>query len=128
MIHQIFAYGVVTPGLERDLELGADPVGGTDQYRMFPPGEQIPSAEAADIGEHVASERAPRMLSNLGYGTIGLVDVDARVFVTNPFFQRRFTLRFELKFYDKRIADGTTSNTDVGGIHNHLLKRVAQCL
>ena len=50
VVHQILADGVVAAGEKRDLQLGADAVGGTDQHRPLPAGQQIAAAKAADIG------------------------------------------------------------------------------
>jgi hypothetical protein len=42
-------------------------------------------------------------LSNQTDSAISFVDVDTSVFVTNSFFQRHFSLRFEQKLYNKRL-------------------------
>ena len=75
-------------GHERELQLGADAVGGGDQHRLAITLQQKAAAEAADVGQHAARERLTRQFADGADRAIGFVDVDARLPVTYCFFRR----------------------------------------
>src|SRR6185503_2171890 len=83
MIDQILAYRIVAAGEERDLQLRADTIDRADQHRFFPSGQRVAGAEGADLGEDARRKRALGHLFDGSHGTIGLVDVDARITVAN---------------------------------------------
>ena len=75
-----------TPGLDGDLQLGADAVGGRDQHRVVEAGglEVEQPAEAADLGVGARpARRAHQRLDRLDQGVAG-VDVDAGLGVGQP--------------------------------------------
>ncbi len=78
----------MTAGEERELQLGADAVGGGDQHRVAIALQTEASAEAADVGEHVGGEGAARHFANGFDGAVGFVDIDSRVLVTYGLFFR----------------------------------------
>src|SRR6202035_1896634 len=74
--------------LDRDLELGADPVGGRDQNRIGEPrGLEVEQAtKAADLGVGSrAGGGAHQRLDHVDQAIAG-VDVDARIRVSEAFF------------------------------------------
>ena len=84
--HQIDADAVMQPGLDRDLDLGADAVGGRHQHRILEAGglEVEQSAEAADFGVGAgAGGGADHRLDQIDQ-TIAGIDIDARIRVSEP--------------------------------------------
>ena len=69
------------PGQERDLHLRPHAIGRTHQHRVLPAGKQVAAAEAADIGQNGARERAPRMLADERDRAVRFIDADPRVLI-----------------------------------------------
>ncbi|GAB4391917.1 MAG: hypothetical protein Tsb0032_05560 [Kiloniellaceae bacterium] len=81
--HEVDAHGVVYPGGDGDLQLGADTVVGGDQQRVVVAGglEVEEAAEAAEPGVGAAAGgRAGEGLDGLNQRVAG-IDVDARILV-----------------------------------------------
>ena len=77
---EVDADGVVPLELERELELGADPVGAGDQHRfaiILRDFEQC--AEAADAGQHLGAHRAPGEGLDALDQRVARIDVDASI-------------------------------------------------
>ena len=86
--HQIDADAAMQAGLDRDLELGADAVGGGDQNRILEARrlEVEQPAETADLGVGAgAGGGAHHRLDQIDQ-TIAGVDIDARIRVSEPVF------------------------------------------
>ena len=79
--NEVDADRVEDAGLDRDLELGADPVGGADQDGIVEagPGQVEQTAEAADLGVGARAARGPHDRFQRLDEVVAGVDVDARV-------------------------------------------------
>ncbi len=86
--HQIDADAAMQPGLDRDLDLGADAVGCRHQHRVLEAGglEVEQPAEAADLGVGAgAGGGADHRLDEIDQPVAG-IDIDARIRVSEPVF------------------------------------------
>ena len=68
-------------GFDRDLDLGADAVGGGDQDRILEAGalEVEQSAEAADLGVRARPRRGPHQRLDQLHHAVAGVDIDAGI-------------------------------------------------
>ena len=86
--HEVDADAVMQAGLDRDLDLGADAIGGGDQNRVLEArGLQVEqAAEAADLGIGArARGGADHRLDEVDQPVAG-IDVDAGICVSQPVF------------------------------------------
>jgi hypothetical protein len=86
--HQVDADAAMQAGLDRDLDLGADAVGGRDQHRVLEAGglEIEQPAEPADFGVGAgAGGGANHRLDEIDQ-TVAGIDIDARIRVSEPVF------------------------------------------
>ena len=86
--HQIDADAAVQAGLDRDLDLGADAIGGRDQNRVLEArGLQIEqAAEPADFGVGAGARGGANHRLDQIDQTIAGIDIDARIRVSEPVF------------------------------------------
>ena len=85
---QVDADTAVQAGLDRDLDLGADAVGGSDQHRILEAGglQVEQPAEAADFGVGAGpGGGADHRLDEIDQAIAG-IDIDARIRVSEPVF------------------------------------------
>jgi hypothetical protein len=87
VIHQIFADSIVPSGQKRDLQLRPDSISRTHQHRPAKTRELEAGTEQSDIGQHAARKRPPRHPLDGRYRTIGFVDIDTRIAVSNLFLK-----------------------------------------
>ena len=86
--HQVDADAAMQAGLDRDLDLGADAIGGRDQNRILEArGLEVEQpAEAADFGVGAgAGGGANHRLDEIDQAIAG-IDIDARIRVSEPVF------------------------------------------
>ena len=99
MVHQVFANSGVAAGQECDFQLGSHPVGGTHQHRLLIAVKLIAGSEAAYPCQHGRGHGLTGQHLDSRYGLVGLVDVDARVFVAHLcFILHRFRLHLSEEF------------------------------
>src|SRR5215210_8016681 len=81
MIHQVAADGVVDTGFKSDLQLRADAVRRSDQYRLTQSWECAVkhASEAANVGQRARIKSPTREFLDLFSGTIRRVDIDAGI-------------------------------------------------
>ena len=81
---------VEQPGLDGDLELGADAVGGRHQHRVLEPGggQVEQPAETAQIGIGARPARRPGGGRDARHQRLAGVDIHARVFIGEAVFVR----------------------------------------
>ena len=86
--HQVDADAAVQAGLDRDLDLGADAVGGGDQDRILEAGrlEVEQAAEAADFGIGAGARGGAHHRLDQVDQTVAGVDIDARIRVSEAVF------------------------------------------
>ena len=85
---EVDADAVMQPGLDRDLDLGADAIGRRDQHRILETGglEVEQAAESADFGVGAGARGgAHHRLDQVDQAIAG-VDIDARIRVSEPVF------------------------------------------
>jgi hypothetical protein len=84
--HEIDADPGMQPGLDRDLHLGPDAIGGGDQHRVLEARrlEVEQAAEAADLGIRAGTRgRAHHGLDQIDQ-TVSGIDIDARICISEP--------------------------------------------
>ena len=104
---EVDADGVVHAGFDRDLDLGADAVGGGDQHRILEARalEIEQSAEAADLGVGAGPRRRlHQRLDQLHHAVAG-IDIDAGLRIGEALFAHGLCLRWNRNVCNGSIAD-----------------------
>ena len=86
--HQIDADAVMQASFDRDLDLGADSIGGRDQHGILEAGrlEVEQPTESADLGVGTGARGGTNHRFDQVDQTIAGVDIDARIRVSEPVF------------------------------------------